>query len=355
MEFVKKNISRGKHILILTPGFPKDENDFNCIPPLQEYLMKYKSTYSETRISVIAFQYPYEEKEYEWNGIKVFSLAGSNSIYKKLLIWLRAIILAKKIHKTNSVDVIHSLWLGECALIGNFLSKQLNGKHICTLMGQDLKSTNKYLGWLKYSKTKYIALSKNQADEFYRLIGRQVDEIIHWGIEDQAAVSSIKDIDFLGVGSLIPLKNYSQFITLVEEGIKINPSIKCILAGSGPESIKLKALAEEKKLLNNLEFTGLINRKDIFKLMQRSKILVHPSLFEGFGFVFAEALVNGMNIVSFNVGCAMEHPKWFIVKNEKDIINISINLLSGKLDFSPVNPFPLVETAKKYDEIYNVK
>jgi hypothetical protein len=86
--------------------------------------------------------------------------------------------------------------------------------------------------------------------------------------------------------------------------------------------------------------------------MQRSKILIHPSNFESFGYVFAEALVKGMNIVSFNVGCALEHPKWFIAKDEKDFVNISINLLSGKLNFSPYNPFQLTETVKLYAEVY---
>jgi hypothetical protein len=54
--------------------------------------------------------------------------------------------------------------------------------------------------------------------------------------------------------------------------------------------------------------------------MQRSKIFVHPSTFEGSGYVFAEALVNGMNIVSFNVGYAQQHPKWFIAEDEMDFI-----------------------------------
>jgi len=353
MNNAEQNISRGEHILILTPGFPQDEADDTCIPPLQEFLLKFKSIFTETKISVFAFQYPYLEKEYEWNGIKVYSLAGKNSIIKKILVWIHAIILAKKIHRDNSVDVIHSFWLGECALIGNYLSKKLNCKHICTLMGQDVKSSNKYIRWLHNSNLKLIAVSKNQADEFFRLTKRNIDEIIHWGIEEQPVNNNIKrDIDLLGVGSLIPLKNYSLFIKLAEEAIKIYPDLNCVLAGTGPELPKLKTIAEDKKLMNNIEFTGLINRKDIFKLMQRSKILIHPSLFEGFGFVFAEALVNGMNIVSFNVGHVLEHSKWFIAKNEKDFINITINLLSAKLDFGPFNPFPLAETAKHYDEIY---
>jgi len=88
--------------------------------------------------------------------------------------------------------------------------------------------------------------------------------------------------------------------------------------------------------------------------MQRSKIFIHPSKFEGSGYVFAEALVNGMNIVSYNIGCAHRNPKWFIAQNEQEIINITINLLASKLDFSAVNPFPLTETVNRYASLYEM-
>ena len=117
-------MSSAKHILFLTPGFPADENDFNCIPPLQEFLLKFRSVYPASKISVISFQYPYQNKQYLWNDIKVNPLGGKNKIYKKIFLWLRAIRQAKEINLTDNVDAIHSFWLGECAMIGNILSKK---------------------------------------------------------------------------------------------------------------------------------------------------------------------------------------------------------------------------------------
>jgi hypothetical protein len=57
--------------------------------------------------------------------------------------------------------------------------------------------------------------------------------------------------------------------------------------------------------------------------MRRGKIFTHPSLFEGSGYVFAEALVNRMNVVSFNVGYAQKNSNWFIADNEEDFISIT--------------------------------
>ena len=344
-----------KHILIITPGFPKDENDFNCIPPLQEFLFGFSKRFPDSNIIVISLHYPYQTKEYYWNGVRIIPLNGKNSRIKKSLLWLTAIKQAKKIIKENKIDIIHSLWLGECAMLGNYLSDKFNCTHICTLMGQDVNSSNRYLKRLINKKIKIIALSENQADQFLKLTNRNVDEIINWGIDDQLVNNSKRDIDLLGVGSLISLKNYSLFIKLVEQVAKKNQGIKCKLVGSGPELSKLRAMVKEKEIEKNIEFTGLLSRSEIFELMKRSKIFVHPSTFEGFGYVFAEALTNGMNIVSFNVGAAQEHPKWFIAKDEQDFINITQNLLTTKLNFTPVNLFPLDKTVENYASIYGIK
>ena len=341
------------HILFLIPGFPKDEYDFNCIPPLQEFLQKIISTYPGEKISVIAFQYPYTSKKYSWKGLQIIPLNGKNSLLKKPFVWLNAIRESKKINGKLPITSIHSLWVGECAFIGNYLSKKFGCKHICTLMGQDIKSSNKYLNLLANSDTRFIALSKNQAEQFYKLTKRKANTTIHWGIDNQIIENKIRDIDLLGVGSLIPLKNYSLFINTVEEIVKTITDLKCVLVGAGPELDKLKALSEEKGLHKIIEFTGLLNRERIFELMQRSKVFVHPSKFEGSGFVFAEALANGMNIVSFNVGYAQKHPKWSIAKNEKDFIKITSDILDKQLNFEPANLFPLIDTVDKYLELYN--
>lgn len=343
-----------KHILLLTPGFPKDENDFNCIPPLQEYLLKFKSSYPAVKVSVIAFQYPYRNTQYLWNSINIFQMAGKNKVYMKPLVWLRAIKTAKNLNKENQVDVIHSLWLGECAMIGNVLSKKFKCEHVCTLMGQDVKVSNRYLRLSKNEKIKIIALSQNQSDQFFQITNRKAHDIIHWGIDEQYFKNAERDIDLLAVGSLIPLKNYSLYLRLIAELKNTYPKLKCKLVGKGPELSTLKALAHQYDIFENIEFTGLLSRKEIFELMQRSKIFIHPSTFEGSGYAFAEALVNGMNIVSFNVGYAQNHPKWYIAKDEEEFNRITERLLTTKLDFSPVNIFPLNETDNKYASLYGI-
>lgn len=343
------------HVLFLAPGFPKDENDFLCTPPVQDYFLKYKKVFPKTKFSVITFQYPCEKRNYSWNGMSVYSLGGNNSRIKKLSVWKEAIKKAKQIHKEFSVTSIHSLWFGECTLVGNYLSTRFGCNHICTLMGQDVQSSNYYLKILNTERIKIISLSQNQSDEFYKITKRKADDEIFWGIEDQDYnINNERRIDLLAVGSLIQLKNYGLLIKTVAEIAKQYPKIVCKLVGDGSEFYKLKSMAVDYEVDNNIEFTGLISRKEIFELMKQSKIFVHPSKFEGSGFVFAEALANGMNIVSFNVGYAKQSEKWLIANDDNEFISHTKKLLLSKLSFEPLNIFPISETVHKYHQLYNL-
>lgn len=344
-----------KHVLLLTPGFPKNENDFLCTPPVQDFLIKYKQIYPKTKFSVITFQYPYEKKNYCWNGISVYAIGGNNTSIKKPITWISAIRTAKRINKEFPLDSIHSLWFGECALVGNYLSKKFGCNHICTLMGQDVVSSNYYLRFIDKSKLKIISLSQNQSDDFYKITNHKVDEEIFWGIDEQLFNGYDKrEIDLLAVGSLIPLKNYSLLIKTIAEIVKDFPDVVCKLVGDGPELLMLKNQAVQFGIDKNIEFTGLLSRKEIFKLMKQSKVFVHPSKFEGSGFVFAEALANGMNVVSFDVGYARQNEKWFVASDDDDFVLQIQKLLNHKLNFEPLNIFPISETINKYNRLYNL-
>jgi glycosyltransferase involved in cell wall biosynthesis len=343
------------HVLLLTPGFPKDENDFLCVPPVQDFLLKYKEIYPQTKFTVIAFQYPYEKRDYNWNGIKVYPICGNNSAIRKLNVWKEVIKTSNSIHKKFPFSSIHSLWFGECALVGNHLSKRFGCNHICTLMGQDVRSSNYYLRFINKDKIKIISLSQNQSTEFNRITNRKVDGEIFWGIDEQIFDSNeTREIDLLAIGSLISLKNYSLYIKVIAEVVKSFPDVVCKLVGDGPELTMLKDLSTRYKINKNIEFTGLLSRKDIFKLMRQSKIFVHPSKFEGSGFVFAEALSYGMNIVSFNVGYAKQSEKWFIAQDDIEFISLTKKFLSAKLNYELQNIFPISETVTKYQQLYNL-
>ena len=70
-----------KHILLLTPGFPRDEADSTCIPPLQLFVKGLAAAHPEATLSVITFQYPDRITPFHWHGITVYPAGGGNRRY----------------------------------------------------------------------------------------------------------------------------------------------------------------------------------------------------------------------------------------------------------------------------------
>ena len=341
------------HILVITPGFPANGNDTDCIPPMQEYFRHLMDTDSPIKISVVSIHYPYSKSVYSWKNITVYPCGGRSAVQpKRLIYWLGAIYLALKINKETRVNLIHSFWLSETALIGFLLSKLFRVRHINTMMGQDVKVENKYLKFLPLDSIIKIAVSEFQSKVFYNSTGNKHDYIIPWGIEELSKGNYERDTDIIGVGALIPVKNFKLFVNIIAELKKVFPSIKCLLIGEGNERLEIEILIEKNKLKDNILLTGHIAREEVLDYMRQSKILLHTSLFESFGYVIEEALVLGCYVVCSNVGCARESNKVLIMNGVDEIVPAVINILKNNPDYSPELLYPISETVSSYLDLY---
>ena len=311
-----------KHIVFLTPGFAALENDSTTIPVLQVYLNHLKQFLPNVKLTVITFQFPFTSDKYNWNEIEVIPLNGKNSKIKKIFTWRKAYTTLQKLHNENQIDIIHSFWIGECSLIGQYFAHKNKLKHIVTAMGQDVFD-NKYVYFLGKDKTKIITLSKNHQDKLQKNYNLN-SEIIPWGIDINAfPVIQENSIDILGVGSLNKVKNYPLFIEIISEIVKKHTNIKVEILGKGNELKNIERFIKENNLENNIKLIGEVTRSIVLEKMSCSKILLHTSTYESFGYVFSEALYSGMKIVSFDVGNFIENKSWKI-SNSKDQFVASI-------------------------------
>lgn len=341
------------HILIITPGFPQDEKDTSCIPPMQEFLKELRSSYPEINISVVALHYPYKRLSFKWNGISVHSCGGKGKTKPfRIFIWTLSILVSLKINMKLKVDLIHSFWLTESALIGNILSRSLNVKHISTMMGQDAKPTNKYLRRLNLKNIIKVAVSDFQAEVFNQSTNMKANKTIPWGIKSFALGDSPREIDILGAGSLIPVKNFSLFIRIINGLKKEFPNINTVLIGDGEQLNALKELVHKNNLDGNIKFTGFQSRETVLSFMNKSKVFLHTSNYESFGYVIAEALAAGCYVVCKPVGCAKENGRLFTAQEKNDFINIIRRIMLDGKEFIPCNPFPVEQTVNSYAELY---
>lgn len=195
--------------VILTPGFPASETDTTCLPMQQSFVKALKENYPQLNIIILSFQYPYFKKTYNWFGITVMSFGGRNKRGLQRFILRHTIhTCLNNINRNSPISGLLSFWYGECAHVGKIFGDANNIKHYCWILGQDAKKVNKYPKILRTPANKLIALSDFLQYQFEKNHGIRPQHLIPGGIEPKQ-FSNVKkrDIDILGVGSLIALKN----------------------------------------------------------------------------------------------------------------------------------------------------
>jgi glycosyltransferase involved in cell wall biosynthesis len=162
-----------------------------------------------------------------------------------------------------------------------------------------------------------------------------------------------RDIDILGAGALIPLKQYNVFIESVSYLKEFYPHIKAIICGKGPDMDWLKSLSRSKKLDGNITFKGELAHKEVLKLMQRSKIFLHPSNYEGFGAVLSEALYAGAQVVSFCKPMDKDYRHHHVVNDMEEMNAKLLAILKSKnTDHEPVLMCTIQRVAKNMISLF---
>jgi glycosyltransferase involved in cell wall biosynthesis len=221
-------------------------------------------------------------------------------------------------------------------------------------LGQDARKGNKYTG-LKADEL--IALSDFLQAEFEKNYGIKPAFVIPPGIDSKQFNSSIKekDIDLLAAGSLIPLKQFEIFIEVITEIKKQIPGIKAALIGHGADKNKLEALIERHKLQSNITLTGELPYPEVLQWMQRAKVLLHPSSYEGFSGVCQETLAAGAHVISFCKPMKQDIEHWYIVSNKDEMQNTALKILqTSDIAFKKTIPFHMKDTAKKMMKLFEV-
>jgi glycosyltransferase involved in cell wall biosynthesis len=323
-------MSSKKTFIILSPGFPGSEADSTCLPMQQQFVSTLKKMYPLLDVVVLTFQYPYHQQEYRWFGIKVIPFGGRNKGgLQKLLLRSKINSSLNRLYREGKIVGLFSFWYNECAFIGKRFADKYGIKHYCWILGQDARKGNKYPKLLPPRPGELVALSDFIQHEFEKNHRIKPQFVIPPGIDETLfdGMPGEKDIDILGVGSLIPLKQYKIFLEIVAEIRNQIPGIKALLVGKGPEKERLQLLIYKLELGNNAIMTGELPYNKVLKLMQRTKVFLHPSSYEGFSGACMEALCAGSHAISFCKPMNIYIPNWHIVKNQEEMIRETLGIL----------------------------
>lgn len=191
---------------------------------------------------------------------------------------------------------------------------------------------------LSFKLTKYnLVLIDNFSD---RLKDKMV---IPAGI-DLGRIGKIKKnkekFDIIYAGRLIKDKNVGLLLKAIKD-----LNLKVAIIGDGPEKNKLIDLADELGL-SNISFKGFLEEdKDVYSYMKSSKVLILPSIREGFGIVVLEALACGCKVITVN------HKKNNAMRLVDDdfICDADVESLRNKIKFSLKNPYHSKINLEDYD------
>jgi len=257
---------------------------------------------------VVALEYPFRDERQDWHGAAVISANGQNRRWLRWRTWSRAFRYAEQIIQTNQVDILHSFWLGPAWVIGERLAQKWRIPHWTTLMGQDARASNRYLRRLQPKHAgRLIALSPFHAGVFEQNTGLQAVHLIPWGVDTSETPESLpakRPLDVLGVGSLIPVKNWEKWLHTLAIVQNENPLLRAELIGDGVLRSRLEKQAHQLGLSETVRFTGSLPRPEVLARMGQTKVLLHTSDYESFGFVLPEAAMNACHLVSTPVGIA---------------------------------------------------
>ncbi|MBL7776014.1 MAG: glycosyltransferase [Saprospiraceae bacterium] len=302
-------------LLWITPGFAANESDHNCIPPLQALARALARRGVE--LHIIALEYPFfppsgqGHSPFGFENLKLYPCNGQNRRWLRWRTQGRAIQQALQLATPRRFDAVHSFWLGPAWILGQQLAATWNTPHWCTLMGQDVLPRNWwYLRRLRPSHAgQLVALSAFQNDCLEKSAGFRAAHTIPWGLEAEAFTGQLpaeRPPDILGVGSLIPVKNWPRWLKVLHLLAQQQVPFRAELIGEGPERRRLQVLIEKYGLEKQVRLPGNLPRPEVLERMRNSRVLLHTAQYESFGMVLLEAAASGCRVVSTPVGIAPE-------------------------------------------------
>ena len=127
------------------------------------------------------------------------------------------------------------------------------------------------------------------------------------GQAEQLRSESGREPTILSVARQYRRKNTASLLRAFERLRVVRPDVRLRIVGEGPELGRLRALARRLDLADSVQFLGSVEGIDALQREYASAdVFCLPSLQEGFGIVFLEAMAAGMPIVAARAGATPE-------------------------------------------------
>lgn len=249
--------------------------------------------------------------------------------------------------RTTDFDIFHPTYFHQSAIA----NKQGKPMFITVLDMIDEKyhcNDKKYSKLIKHRKKiissadHIIAISENTRQDIIAHFNIDPHKIttIHLGcsLEDEAIAAYKKDESThpyaLYIGSRKGAhKNFNNYLSAIQIIAKSNPSLQFVFGGGGNFTNEERDAISKKELGKRIVYQPIHGDEDIIKLYKNAKILIYPSLYEGFGLPLVEAFSCGTPCATALGSCLEEvggdAATYFDPLDPEDIARASMELLNN--------------------------
>lgn len=170
---------------------------------------------------------------------------------------------------------------------------------------------------------------------FFAKAGRRPDDVfvVKGGIDYQhlkrfqRPVEKIYDAVF--VGRFHPQKGVVEMIDIWKEVVKEKADAKLAIIGLGEMEEEMRRKIRQYKLEKNISFLGVMIGDDRNRILQQSRIILHPAVYDSGGMAAASGLACGLPGVSFDLPVFKTYyPKGFLRAKTGDIKEFSQKILA---------------------------
>jgi glycosyltransferase involved in cell wall biosynthesis len=229
--------------------------------------------------------------------------------------------LGRQLVRRYSYDVVNTWFAIPSGPTGVHVARYGRLPHVLTIIGGDIYDPSKWysphrnpvLGGVVRSvlnsADRHTAISTDIAQRARELHGfqRPID-VIPLGINPPAftpcsrAALGLEPYKkyVISVGRLVRRKNYPALIHAVKALDR--KDVELLIVGDGPEREHLEGLATSLGVGEQVQFRGFVTEETKFQLLSNSDLFALPSLHEGFGLVYLEALSCGLPVIASTDG-----------------------------------------------------
>ncbi len=276
---------------------------------------------------------PEEEKR---GNIFIHRVGFGNRLDKYLFFiwaWFRAVSL----HQENKFEIIWGMMANYAGLAALLFKWSYQVKYLLTLQSGDSDEFIMKRTWFWYPLYKQVYRQADLIQAISKWLAKRAKsydyqgqlEVVPNGFDQESFRKKISGQEKNILKQELGINNEDKIIISVSRLVEKNgladlinsltflpTEYKLLLVGDGHLGLQLRQQIDNLKLKDKVIFAGQVNNKELYKYLNLAEVFCRPSLSEGFGNAFVEAMAAGLPIIATRVGGIKD----FLVSDETGLV-----------------------------------